>query len=211
MIPANKQLLSAAIWGFIQLGLLGIGASGFPLWAHHPLPHESLSLPVLLCGQTIFISLLFPAIVPTIPTLAMGLLLMIPMDELAGMLSNTPQPAISRGFACVGVWMIGLGGWNWIARDSKKQLVVSGLGILLTAGGAVLDYLRWEASTTVGRSSDFYPISILPRLCKFTAGESAMPWLQLSLPGLSVLVAVLVLRLQKSLHHPSSTLLHYHE
>jgi hypothetical protein len=208
MIPANKQLSAAAIWGFLQLALLGIGASGFPLWSHHPLPRESLALPVLLVGQAIFLALLFAVITPTISSLEIGLFLMLPMDELAGMFSNSPQGIIFKAFIGVGVWMTGLAGLGWLLRDPRQQLAVSAMAALLTAGGAILDYLRWEASTLPGHSGIFSPITLLPKLIRSDNGAD-WPWLQCSLPAIAAVMLMALFRIVQRAPIPSSTLLHH--
>jgi len=162
---------------------------------------------VLLCGQTLFIAILFPKLVSGIWTLALGLILMIPMDELAGLLSNSAQPIIFTGFACVGVWMVGLAGWGWLLKDPPKQLVIVGAATLLSIGGAILDYLRWEASA-LGGSTSFRPVSLLAKLCGLTVSGTGAPWVVMAFPLILCLTTIGFLHLRHRNQKSSSTSLH---
>jgi hypothetical protein len=204
MTQANKHLWPVAIWGFLQLGLLGIGASGFPLWAHHPFPRESLALPILLCGQVVLINLQLPKLSGQASTL--GIVLMLPIDELAGLLSNSSQTEILTGFACVGLWFLGLAIWLGILRNPKLELTLGMLAMLWTVGGAILDYLRWEFNASTG--TIFTPVSLLPGLCRTIQAAAPAPWLQVSTPMLAGLIVMAVLSLLRRGPTPPSTSLH---
>jgi hypothetical protein len=204
MIPANKYSSSILIWGVIQIALLGICASEIPFWLHHPFPRESVAIQVLWCGQLLSTAMLFPTLFRNSSAMIISLAMMACMDELAGLLSNCTQLILVKGFICVGAWMIGLAGLTWIVKDVRYQLSISTLAMLLTAGGAVLDYLRWEVQSTSTAPTPFHPISLLPKLCAVATSNSAMPWQWASVP----LAGLLVMAAYRRLTSPASTSLH---
>jgi hypothetical protein len=208
MTQPSKHLPAIATWGFIQVALLGIGASGFPLWAHHPFPRESAALPVLLCGQVLLIGILFPNFVFDAKGLAVASALMFPLDELAGLLSSSPQTIVCMGYACGLLWMVGVVAWGRMLTGPRKQIVVAMLLTLMTAGGAVFDYLRWEASAIEGKAGRFSPISLLPNLCKLTLGEFTAPTIQIALPAVTGGIVCIMLYSRKFRSKSSSTSLH---
>jgi len=167
------------------MAILGIGACGFPLWAHHPLPRESLAFPELLCGQILILSMLFPILTQIGWLLAINLALMVPFDELAGLLSNTPQTIIAKCGCSVGLWMVGLAGWRMALKDYRSYLFVIMVALLFTAGGAVADYLRWEATAAAG-INHFSAISFLPNLCDFGNSNPLFIWPETAFPVVAV-------------------------
>jgi hypothetical protein len=207
MFQPDKQILSVIVWGLLQLSILGIGASGFPLWAHHPFPRQSLALQEMLVSQTLLIALLFPGLISKPWHLGIALVLMLPMDELAGSMSSSSQACIWMGFVCVGVWMAGVGGWALLLKDSASQIAIAGLATIVTAGGAILDYLRWEAAASNGQSSAFSPISMLPKLCQSIETHTAVPCIQASFPAIALVVVRVIQHVIKP-PKPSSTSLH---
>jgi hypothetical protein len=226
---------SVAIWALVQLALLGIGATGFPLWAHHPLPRESLALPELLCGQILIIAMLFPLLGISAWAIAINLMLMLPFDALAGLLSSTPRVSMLRGFGAAGLWLLGLTGWRRFldrsspgsdhpagalfseskqcprgttaTRNRFNHLVVTA-ALLFTAGGAIWDYLRWEAALSDGRGGSFTALSILPQTCHFLGENTWLAWLECATPLLLLLSVVIFSTLLRQGPKPPSTSLH---
>jgi hypothetical protein len=185
MIQTSNPFSPLAIWGFAQLCFLGIGVSGFPLWAHHPVPRESLAFPVLLCGQAVFACWVGPALGRDWRLVILGLLVMGPMDQLAGVLSHAPQFNLMKGLACNSLWLVGLMVLGRVLHHPRAMAAVGGLAILFLVGGAVIDYLRWEAAATYGISSIRLAISLLPQLYKSPENTSALLWIEASLPLLA--------------------------
>jgi hypothetical protein len=175
------RLRSVLLWGLANLALLGLGVSGFSLWAHHPAPKESICFFVLICGQVLVASLIFPKLAATIWTLVVNLLMLIPFAELAGSMSNLNQAQILRGIGSVGLWFFGLACWKGLLSD-RKLLIVIALAGLFTVGGAILDYLRWEAVANSGASATFHAISLMPRLVQNTQFGEAGCWVEACLP-----------------------------
>ncbi len=205
MIRANKQisLQSVLIWGLLNLLILGIGVMGFPLWAHHPFPRESIALQELVCGQVILASWLFPKLAETPWTLAINMALVIPIDKLGGILSNAPHITISRSTGCVEVWILGLGLWRWAGRNETQYLILVVLASCFTVGGCVVDYLRCESLAAGGLGRLFIPCAFLPKLCACVTEESSAPWLDACIPCLGAFLLLLFRRRGQS---PSTSL-----
>jgi hypothetical protein len=200
------QLRSVAIWALLQLALLGIGAAGFPLWAHHPLPHESLALPEVLCGQIFIIAMLFPLLGNSILSIAINLVMMLPFDAFAGLLSSTPRLATLRGFGAVGLWLLGLTGWRRFLGESRFNHFGVTIAVVFSAGGAIWDYVRWETALTDGRRS-FSALTILPEICRLLGENTWLAWLECATPLLLLLpVAILSTLLHRGPKSPSTSL-----
>jgi hypothetical protein len=206
--PTNKIILPVAIWGLLQLALLGIGASEFPLWAHHPLPRESLAIQELVCGQTLFIAMLFPILGHSGWAMAVNLALMLPFDELAGLLSNTPQGVITRFVAVAGLWLAGLASWHLWFKDDRVYQTVLVAAVLFTAGGAFIDYCRWESSFAEGQTNPFSPLSILPNICDLAHENGWKSWLEAAVPLVALLAVAVPSTLIKKRLKGLSTSLH---
>jgi hypothetical protein len=179
----NTNRRGIFVWGFLNLALLGIGAAGLPVWAHHPFPRESLTFYELICGQMLLASMLFPLLAETRWSLAINLALLVPIDELGGLLSNLDQSGILKCWLCVGIWIAGLGTWNRILIQDRAKLGIAALAIFMTAGGSVLDYLRWEAASIAGGSGSFSPISLPPCACDLILHFDPKAWIQASVPA----------------------------
>ena len=126
--------------------------------------------------------MLVPILAKTGWVLAINLVLTVPFDQLGGLLSNVPQLMIAKSWGCVGVWMIGLRLW-------RNYQFIRTFATLFTAGGAVLDYLRWEVFLGDGRQNAFTPRSLLPNLCVMD-WSMALP--QAALPVTTALIALLL-------------------
>jgi hypothetical protein len=178
------RLRSVLLWGLLNLILLGLGVSGYPLWSHHPAPKESICCFELICGQVILSGLLFPYLAPTVWTLVANVMLLVPFAELAGIMSNLSQAQMLRGFACVALWLAGLGFWRFLLA-ARGQLIAICLATLFTVGGVVFDYLRWETVANSGVSELFAPLSFLPKLVQNTQNGDSGCWMEAALPLLS--------------------------
>jgi hypothetical protein len=192
MIPPNKQISAAAIWGIFQVLFLVIGASGFPLWAHHPFPREALAFSEMICGQALLFALFSASLAESGWGLLLVLILTLPMDELAGLLSNTPQIIIIKGFACISLWAAGLVGCVGVLGTSRWIPLVPALATLLTAGGAILDYLMAEAQAGTLRHEIWIPVSLLPNLCLLIEHGSSVAWVETTMPLFLFFVAHII-------------------
>jgi hypothetical protein len=205
MIQTGNLISIRAVlaWGCLNLTLLGIGAAGLPLWAHHPFPRESLTIEVLMCGQTLLASMLFPLLARTRWTLAINLAFLLPIDELGGLLSNWDQFPILKCGLCVGAWMFGLGMWRFVVKSEETRLAIIAAATCFTAGGAVLDYLRWEVSASNNQSASFMPFSLLPAMC--VLHFNPITWVEAMLP---MMLATMVWVARRCFAKTSSTSLH---
>jgi hypothetical protein len=195
---SNSQLLSirsVLAWGAVNLALLTIGAAGLPLWAHHPFPRESLAFYELICGQTLLVSMLFPLLAQTRWTLAINLAILLPMDELGGLLSTLDQAGILRCWFCVGIWVAGLGVCSRLLDLERRKLAVVALASCMTAGGAVVDYLRWEAAAINSQSNSFAPVSLLPCLCDLVLHFNPKPWIWAAIPAIGAMIGFFIKRI----------------
>lgn len=199
MTPVDKtfSIRSIFAWGLLNWLILALGASGFPIWSHHPLPRESVSFFELICGQMVLISLLFPVLTRTPWTLAINLVLIVPIDELGTILSNLNQLQALRCFGCMLIWAIGLAGWRWALGTERQHPMVIAVASCFTLGGAVLDYLRWETIAATGSQNGFRPLSILPNLCLLARTPLPLACCEAGLPALSLLTWLGVRRLFK--------------
>jgi hypothetical protein len=207
MIPPNKQFSGFATWGFLQVFLLVICASAFPLWTHHPFPRESLAFEEMICGQALIFAILGPYLATGARGLAMAVAVTLPIDELAGLLADLPQAMILKGFVSISIWIIGLAGLTGLLKGSG-QLWILMLGMLYTAGGAILDYLRAEARAGQNRPTDWNPISLLPNICLIIKHQSRLGWAEVSLPLLLSILVRITRKLSPRAQIAFSTFLH---
>lgn len=163
MTPVNKQGLAAATWGLLQLIILALGASGFAMWSHHPLPRQSLALEELLCGQMLIAGLLAPALFPGTWGIAIGLGLSLAMDELAGLLSSCPQIAVATSFIILATWVVLLKAILAFCHSDVGTTLVTAAATLFLIGGTLLDYLRLEAASSGERILP--PLGPLSEIC----------------------------------------------
>jgi hypothetical protein len=198
------SIRSVFIWALLNWAILGFGAVGFPVWAHHPFPRESIAFYELICAQTVLISLFFPLLAATRWTLAINFSLMLPVDELGGLLSNLGQGAVLRCYGCVGIWLLGLGVGAWMVKRERIHLLIICAASCFTLGGAILDYLRWEISTASGESNGFTPLSLLPSLCGLAANSSSIAWAEAALPATIAVIGIVI----KATFRTPSTSLH---
>jgi len=200
MTPSGSliSIRSVCTWGFLNLALLGIGAAGFPLWAHHPYPREALSIYVLICGQTLLASMLFPLLAETRGTLAINVAIVLPFDELAGLLSNLDQILIFRCGLLAGTWLAGLGAWRFWLKSERTRMAAVCAATCFAAGGAVLDYLRWEAASISSQGQSVMPRSLLPALCDAVLHFNPISWIEASFPLVLAMTWFAVHRLMKS-------------
>ena len=77
--------------GPAKLGNPCIGGRRFPPLVASSFPAGVVEFLRLICGQMVLISLLFPALARTPWTLAINLVLILPVDELGAILSNLNQ------------------------------------------------------------------------------------------------------------------------
>jgi hypothetical protein len=104
----------------------------------------------------------------------------------------------------VGIWLVGLGVWNLLLKSEQARIAIVAAATCMTAGGAVLDYLRWEAAAINSQSGSFTPLSLLPGLCDTVLHFNLVLWLQAASPMLLAMVWFTVGRIAKT----QSTSLH---
>jgi hypothetical protein len=203
LLIRSVSIRSVLTWGSVNWVILAVGAVGWPLWAHHPFPRESLSFYELICGQVIVSSMLFGVIAGNRWTLLVNLALILPMDELAGLSSNTPQLQILGGATMVSWWIIGLWILKNACRSEAMRLGVVAAASLFTMGGAIFDYLRCESAAAAGVTNAYQSLSLLPNLCRGGFPSASTTWVQASLPAIFGLLGFGFCRFVKS---PSTSL-----
>jgi hypothetical protein len=208
MIPTSKNFIPILIWGFIQIALLAICVGRVPLWAHHPYPRESLALPVMWCGQIIFCSLCFPVLMPDARMAVAVISMTIPFNELTGLLSNCSQIILLKGFSCFSVWSIGVWALGRLLESSQSRLAAIAVATLISVGGTIFDYLRWEQVANSPTPEAFRPISLLPKLCAISSADSSPPWIAAGLPILAFLSIHGFMVIKRQRRPLTSTLLH---
>ena len=198
MIPSVKSASNyrSTTWVFLQLLLLACGAGGAPLWSHHGFPREAWALQEMVCGQAILIGLLNPFVAANGRTLIINIAILMPMDELAGLLSNSPQAVICFSILCLSLWFAGLAGCLWLVRGTTSAMLITCFAAIFTLGGVVLDYLRAEAFANNGNGGSFHPISLLPALCSIGSGGPARALLESIFPIIVGLALLIVNRLR---------------
>jgi hypothetical protein len=173
-----------------------------------PLPRECLALPEMLCGQICCIAMVFPLLGASTWAIAISLVLMLPFDALAGLLSNTPAIPILRGFGTVAIWLVGLTSWRrFLGPSGTNQLVVTA-ALLFSVGGAMWDYMAWEAALADGRGNAFSAISVLPQVCRAIGENRWLAWVETALPFFLLLPVALAPKLRSERSKASSDSLH---
>ncbi len=134
------------VWIGCQTLVLLAAAAGVRLWSRQPGPPESLALSELVGVQIVAAALLFPVVLADGRTLVVNLSLIVPMQQLAGLLSAVPQAVVLRSTAFVAVWVVGLAGWARTARTDRARTAAVVAATLLSVGGALIWYDRAEAA-----------------------------------------------------------------
>jgi hypothetical protein len=132
------RVRSLLVWILIQLGALALAVSGKGLWAHHPVPRESLAVQEMLVIQIAGMGMLFPILLANFLTMIAAVVLVWPFLQFAGILSGTAETQIIYASLYVSVWIAGL----WLCRDLKFGIVFAEL---FTLGGAIFWYLYLES------------------------------------------------------------------
>jgi hypothetical protein len=139
------HVLPVLTWVLIQLAALGLGASGLPLWAHHPLPRESIAVDEMAAIQIAGAAMLFPVLLVNTQTALLIALLVWPFLHLAGLLSGTPEEILLLVCAAVSIWITGLGFCNARLRSPSTILRAVCVAQLFSIGGGLLWYLYLES------------------------------------------------------------------
>ena len=146
---ASTPLASTAqlvVWLAAQLLILIIAAARVPLAARYPEPAEQLAPQLLLCGQVIAASLLFPWLLRDIRTTAQVLVTALPFQLGAAFLSGISVREIAPSIGYVDGFLVALAIWSPLLRQSLAQSIGVVLASCLTLGGGMLRYLRVEYS-----------------------------------------------------------------
>ncbi len=193
----------------MQVALLAIGASNLSLWAHPPTPRESIAFPILLCGQITLLGLYPPLASSFVDALVLRLFMALPFEELAGLLSNTPQTRIFQSLIVLSLWMIALAGWQRLLAE--RISAVAGLATLYTVGGVIADYLHAESLAAGNLPAQALTRSFLPTLCAPDANSPLTLWAWASAPLLLLLFTAPLVKSSKqrneaSFHFPPQSL-----
>jgi hypothetical protein len=149
--PLRPPRTSAvALWAGVQCAALIAAAVGIHLWPHQPDPPESIALAEMVSVQVVAAALLFPVVCAGTATLAINLAVMAALQQLAGLLTVTPEPRVLSTTAFAGVWIVGLAGWARLARGGLAQSCATAMATVLSLGGALLWYVTAEAASQGG-------------------------------------------------------------
>jgi hypothetical protein len=141
-----------AIWFVLQLLLTALVAARIPLAARYPEPPEQLAPQLLLCGQVIAASLLFPWLLRDARRSAEVLATALPFQLAGAFLSGTSIREIAPAIGYVDGFMVTLAIWSPVLRSNLAQSIGVALASCLTLGGGMLRYLRVEYSGGSGVS-----------------------------------------------------------
>jgi hypothetical protein len=140
------RLSAILIWIVLQLLALALAAARVPLWAHHPLPRESLATAEVAAVQIISCALLFSLLLPNFFTSCAIIALAIPFIQLAGMLADDPVTNLLLASALVALWLAGLALLSAALRSPRAQALGVAIVSMLCLGTPLLSYLHSEAT-----------------------------------------------------------------
>ncbi|HYE16824.1 MAG TPA: hypothetical protein VEA69_00145 [Tepidisphaeraceae bacterium] len=133
------------IWVGLQLGLLALAALRVPLSARWPVPAEQLAMHEMAVGQAIGGALLLPILFRTLTSSAMTIALaplFLLLAAAMGAYADTERLIWCAGY--VGLWLGACALWAGAAASRRATLYVMAAALLLSAGGAMLAYVRRE-------------------------------------------------------------------
>jgi hypothetical protein len=145
------RLSAILMWIVLQLLAVALAAGRVPLWAHHPLPRESLATAEVAAVQIISAALLFPLLLPNFSTSCAIVVLTLPFVQLAGILADETEMRLLVVSALVVLWVGGLALLGPALRTPRAQAVAVALTSAICLGTPLLCYLHNEA-TADGRA-----------------------------------------------------------
>jgi len=149
---ASRLAIPLIVWLLIQLAAIALAASGVRLSASFPRPPQSLAVHEMLVAQFVGSAMFFAVL---FRGGWRGCLAMIvtaaPMLMLAAWLARMPILRVPMLWVHVGAWVTMLALWSAVSRDHSKAggsagflRVLTAFAMLLSAGGLLLWYLRFE-------------------------------------------------------------------
>jgi len=178
------DVMPVLAWILIQLAALGLGASGLPLWAHHPLPRESIAVDEMVAIQIAATAMLFPVFLVNAQTTVVIAALLWPFLHLAGILSGTPEVALLLACTSISVWIAGLGSCKAGLNSPAATMLGVCLAQTFSIGGVLLWYLFQESRGGGSAPAELFgPLVGAIRLINqsdriwMVLGESALPLL----------------------------------
>jgi hypothetical protein len=137
-----------ALWLILQLLPLLAAAAQLPLSDQFPRPAEQLALDELIVVQITASALLFPLILPTLPSTLIAIAASWPFLQLAGFLAAAP-PLRVLGSACyLALWLLTLNLWLRLLPHRKSLLIGVAIATTLALAGPLLWYLKAEFGMT---------------------------------------------------------------
>jgi hypothetical protein len=145
--PAGPHIAALAGWLALQLAALLLAGLQVPLSDNFPRPAESMALDEMLVVQVGFAALLFPILLPNLPTAVIAIVATWPLVQLAGALAAVEPLRVFLSGAYVCGWLALLALWRSILPCHKSRMFGVAVAALLSIGAAVLWYLRAEFVT----------------------------------------------------------------
>jgi hypothetical protein len=140
------RLSAILIWIVLHLLALALAAARVPLWAHHPLPRESLATVEVAAVQIISTALLCPVLLPNFPTSCAIVALSLPFVHLAGILAGESEIKLLAVSSLVLLWIGGVALLMGALRTPRAQAVAVALISAMCLGTPLLCYLHNEAT-----------------------------------------------------------------
>jgi hypothetical protein len=200
--PASTARL--VVWLAAQLLILIIAAARVPLAARYPEPAEQLAPQLLLCGQAIVASLLFPWLLRDFRTTAQMLATALPFQLATVFLSGIPIRELAPAIGYVDAFSGALAIWSPLLRSNLAQSLGVALASCLTLGGGMLRYLRVEYSGGRGASvpHTWETVTPLPSTLQALAGQAPLGgWMLLAV----LFVSAITVHLIRRRHHASES------
>ncbi len=197
---------AVVLWSAVQCAALVLAAAGVHLWPHHPDPPESIALAELVTIQVFASALLFPVLFADGANWVVSVALLIPMEQLAGLLSAAPEAVMWMESGYVALWVVGLAGWARLARSDLTRACLTAAATLLSLGGCLLWYVAAEAAAQAGRStpdpSDYGTLMASVMLSATCRPPHLVAWTVAGSPLLTSLAAAAWIRTRPTPRHP---------
>lgn len=133
-----------AVWLSGQVAALGLGSGGVAMSARWPLPGSSMALHVMLAGQMILASLIFPWLLRDGRAAAVAIASAWPMLILSAIVAEQPSASSLAAGAMLTLWLTTLAIWSSILRFNHSQSIGALLVTLIVVGDAAVTYLSRE-------------------------------------------------------------------
>lgn len=189
--PHPPHLGPLAAWLGIQLGLLLLAILQVPLSDQYTRPAEHAALDVMLIGQVLLAAMLFPWLLRSLSAAIIIAAASWPFIQLAMVLSSASAMPTFLAGAYASTWIITLAAWRRLLRSPRAQLAGAAAATLLSAGGALIWYLRAEFVRSSGGAQWGTDALLGPILgiLAIAHNQSVIPWLPLAALLLIAVVA----------------------